>query len=90
MLQVSKVLSRGFPFTHTRHHRRDRLDCAGTGSQSDCGYHRASMAESVEQPFRDHLQRARDTLEYCCIKDDQIEERLELCKEGIANNYGIP
>ena len=41
------------------------------------------MAESAEQAFRDHLQRARDTLKHCGIKDDQIEEKLRLCKEGI-------
>ena len=40
------------------------------------------MAES-EQPFRDHLQRPRDILKHCGITDDQIEERLKLCKKGI-------
>ena len=48
--------------------------------------YRANMAESAEQTFRDHLQRARDTLKHCGIKDDQIEEKLRLCEEGILNH----
>ena len=61
----------------------------GVRPQTGINNYRANMAESVEQTFRDHLQRAHDTLKHCGIKDDQIVEKLKLCEEGIMIDSGL-